>query len=430
MYSNSSNKAGGIDKLHICANIILVILTLRLGRKDDMQIAEIRGRLFSDLERFKTPDGYLSAGYPYFGTLYGRDGLTTGLQMLGIDSNIAKAILYWLAQYQAKITSDEADSQPGRILHVLENNLSNMPNREYPYFGSVDAPPLFVVLAGEYFKETHDKEFLSQISSNIVAAMEWLSVYGDADNDHFIEYERKNPYGDYHQGWKDCVEDHLKIDLPVAIVEVQGYAYAAYRAAADLADQLGMDKSLANSWLEKAEELRKAFHKSFWWEEESYYYLALDGSKKPRKSVTSNPGHLLFTGIIPEEVLDKVIDRIFQLDLFTQYGVRTLSQNDPDFDPLSYHLGPPWIHDNWWIYYGLKKLGRTREAALIKQATISTYRALGCAPELHGVTKEGQIFPLTEEGGEYVHHPGPNPGYANRLQAWATCGLLDMLRED
>ena len=396
----------------------------------DMEIAEIRSRLLSDVKKLKAPEGFLAAGYPYFSELYGRDSLISAWQILKIDPDIAKSTLYQLAKGQATTPSDKADREPGQILHVRGENLSAMPGCELPYFGSVDSTPLFVTVAGEYFNVTGNATFIRQIWDNIVAAVNWMSEYGDADHDHFLDYERKNPHGDFHQGWKDCFEDHLRIDPPVAIVEAQGYAYAAYRSGANLANQLGIDKSLATSWLEKAEELRKAFHESFWWDEESYYYLALDGSKRPRKSVTSNPGHLLFTGIIPDEALDKVIDRIFKPDLFTPYGIRTLSKNDPDFDPLSYHLGTPWIHDNWWTYYGLEKLGRVKEANLVKQAAIATYRALGCAPELHGVDKDDQIFSLTEEGGEYVHHPSPNIGYANPLQAWSSCGLLYMLGED
>jgi len=408
--------------------LLFILVIFKLGKEDNMKVVEIRGRLLSDIEELKTKKGYLNAGHPYFATLYGRDSLIAAWQMLRIDPCIAKATLYWLAQYQAKTTNAKADRQPGRILHVLENNLSTMPNCEFPYFGSVDSTPLFIIVASEYFKVTHDTTFLLQIWENIVAAIDWMSVYGDVDDDHFIEYKRKNPYGTFHQGWKDCFENHLKITPPVAIVEAQGYAYAAYRAAADLAEQLGMDKVFAGSWLQKAEELRKAFHESFWWEEESYYYLALDRTKKPRKSVVSNPGHLLFTGIVLEEVLEKTIGRMFQPDLFTSYGIRTVSENDPDFDPFSYHLGSVWPHDNWIIYTGLKKLGFTEEANRIKQALLLAYQELECIPELFRV-ENGQIFPLTE-GPEYVHHPGPNPGYANRLQAWAICALLDMLQED
>jgi len=393
-----------------------------------VQVEKIKDMLLSDMEVLKAPKGYLKAGNPYFDTLFGRDSLIAAWQMLRIDSRIAKATLYWLAFYQAETINDKADREPGRILHVLRNNLSDMPNREYAYFGSADSTPLFIIVAGEYFKVTLDKDFLLQIWSNIVAAVNWMAVYGDADDDHLVEYERKNQYGDFHQGWKDCVEDHLQISLPVAIVEVQGYAYAAYRAAADLAVQLGKDELFANSWFEKAEGLRRTFHRSFWWEEESYYYLALDGSKKPRESITSNPGHLLFTGIVPEEVLEKVIERIFQPDLFTPYGIRTVSENDPAFDPFSYHLGSVWPHDNWIVYNGLKKLGFEKEANRIKQALLLAYQELECMPELFRV-EGGRIFPLTE-GPEYVHHPGPNLGYANRLQAWAICALLDMLQED
>ena len=384
----------------------------------------IKDQLLSDTDKLRSPLGYLNAGYPNFNTLFGRDALIAGWQMLHIDSSLARAALHHLAYYQATTFSDGTDRQPGKILHVLESN--TMPGREMPYFGSVDATPLFVIVAGEYFRVTQDKAFLLRIWPNVIAAINWILVVGDADHDHFIEYERKTPHGDFHQGWKDCREDHLKITPPVAIVEAQGYVYAAYRSAANLAEQLGRDA--ANLWLDKAQELKEAFHKPFWWETESYYYIGLDGSKIPRESVSSNPGHLFFTGIIPEHVLPKIIQRIFQPDLFTPYGIRTLSERDPDFDSFSYHLGSVWPHDNWIIYNGLRKLGFTEEADRIKQALLLAYREMGYMPELYRV-EDGEIFPLTE-GPEYVHHPGPNTGYANRLQAWAICGLLDMIWED
>jgi len=393
-----------------------------------MQKEKIRDGLRSDIAGLKTKAGYFMAGFPYFATLFGRDSLIAAWQMLWVDPDIAKATLYWLAKYQAKTANANADQEPGKILHVLAENLSTRPDCEFPYFGSVDSTPLFVIVAGEYFKVTHDKGFLLQIWPNIVAATNWISVCGDADRDHLITYERKTPYGDFHQGWKDCQDDHLKITPPVAMVEVQGYAYTAYRAAAYLAEQLDQDMLLADSWFKKAEELREVFHNLFWWEKESYYYMALDGSKNPKTSVSSNPGHLLFTGVIPKEVLQRVIRRMFEPDLFTPYGIRTLSSEDRDFNSLSYHHGSVWPHDNWIIYTGLMALGFQEEANRIKQALLLAYRELGCMPELFRV-ENGQIFPLTE-GSEYQPHPGPNPGPGNSLQAWASCGLLDMLCQD
>jgi len=380
-------------------------------------------KLLSEMERFRSPRGYFHAGYPYFDTFFGRDGLIVGWQMLWIDPSIAKAALYWAAQYQATTFNNKADCQPGKILHVLDGDT---PNQQFPYFGSVDSTPLFVIVADAYFRVTHDKKFIISIWGNIVRAVNWLLMHGDTDFDSFIEYKKINPYGNFHQGWKDCREDHLKIAQPVAIVEAQGYAYSAYLSAVHLSGQVDKGKPFVSLWLKKAEKLREEFHKHFWWEKESCYYLALDGSKRPKESVVSNFGHLFFTGIIPDEVLGRVVKRIFEPDLFTPYGIRTLSEEDPDFDPFSYHLGSIWPHDNWIIREGLKKLGLAEEADRIKRAILLAYHELGDMHELFRV-EHGQIFSLTD--GEYVHHPGSEPGPANTYQAWAICGLAAMVFE-
>lgn len=390
---------------------------------------ELRKKLLLDIEKLKVPEGYLNAGYPNYRTLFGRDSLIAAWQMLKIDPQIAKATLQILAMYQGKTVNEKAEEEPGKILHEYRfksKKQAELPNWKFPYFGSIDSTPLFIIVANQYFQETGDRDFLLKIWNNIVAAIDWILTYGGVDHDHFVKYERKNPHGLFHQGWRDCFFDHLKITPPVAIVEAQGYTYDAYRAASDLAVQLNRDRLLANSWLQKAEELRKAFYKSFWWKEESYYYLALDGSKRPRKSVSSNPGHLLFTGIIPKEVLQRFVKRLFRQDLFTPYGIRTVSENDPDFDPLSYHLGSIWPHDNWIIYYGLKQLGFLREANRIEQALCSAYQELRHMPELFGV-KNGQVISLSIG----AQHPrlSENIIRANPLQAWAACGLLNIIWE-
>ena len=394
-----------------------------------MKKEEIKKRLLSDVEKLKAPQGYLHAGYPSFDTLFGRDSLIAALQMFDVDPQVARATLQSLAKHQGKIFDQKSEEEPGRILHEFARNPKSTPHWKFPYFGSVDATPLFVVVANEYFHKSNDRGFLLQIWDNIVQALDWMSIHGDADRDHFIEYERKNPHGLFHQGWRDSFDDHLKVDPPVAIVEAQGYAYAAYCAGANLAEKLGKSKKLLHSWRTEAEALRVAFHRSFWWEEETYYYLALDGLKRPRKSVSSNPGHLLFTGIVPEEVLQQFVKRLFNPDLFTPYGIRTVSEHDPDFDPTSYHLGSVWPHDNWIIYDGLKKLGFRREANRIKQALFSAYRELGHIPELFGV-ENGKIISLS--GGSDVKRSLSQDELvrANPLQAWATCTLLNMIWED
>ncbi|HDH31230.1 MAG TPA: hypothetical protein ENH26_00445 [Candidatus Wolfebacteria bacterium] len=396
-----------------------------------MRNKEIKNKLLLEINKLKTPEGYLMAGYPNYSTLFGRDSLISSWQMIEIDSEIAKNTLRILSKYQGKIINSKSEEEPGKILHEYrfkrEEQLG-LPHWKFPYFGSVDSTPLFIIVAGEYFKKTNDKDFLLEIWDNIAAALNWLLVYGDSDKDNFIEYEMKNSYGLFHQGWRDAFEDHLKIIPPVAIIEAQSYAYAAYNTGIELSEHFSKDSSLKNLWTEKAETLQKAFQKAFWWEEESYYYLALDGSKNPRKSVSSNSGHLLLSDIISEEFKEKLVKRLFMDDLFTPYGIRTVSEKDPDFDYSSYHLGSVWPHDNWLIYYGLRKSGFLKEAKQIKQALLSAYQELNYIPELFAVKDDKIIF--LSEG---VRHPRKRPVNIikpNKLQAWSVCGLLNMIWED
>lgn len=392
---------------------------------------EIKNKLFIEINKLKAPEGYLRAGYPSYFTLFGRDSLISAWQMIEIDPLIAKNTLKILAKYQGKITNNKSEEEPGKILHehwFKRKDKSALSHWQFPYFGSVDSTPLFIILAEKYFEKTNDKKFLLQIWDNIVSALNWLSVYGDPDQDNLIEYKRKNPYGLFHQGWRDGAEDHLKIIPPVAIVEVQGYAYAAYKAGIKLAEHFTKSDFLARLWTEKANMLKEKFQKDFWFEEESYYYLALDKNKNPRKAISSNPGHLLFSGIVQQEARQKLVERLFKDDLFTPYGIRTLSENDPDFDYSSYHLGSIWPHDNWIIYCGLKQSGFLDEAEQIKQALLLAYKELGHIPELFAV-KNNKIIPLFREAKRHEKKLS-KVVKVNSIQAWAVCSLLSMVWED
>jgi len=392
---------------------------------------KIKNELLAEIEKLKTPEGYLMAGYPNYFFLFGRDSLISSWQMLEIDSAIAKNTLEILAKYQGKTVNNKREEEPGKILHEYRFKRKDrlaLPRLDFPYYGSVDSTPLFVIVAERYLEQTGDEEFVARIWDNVIMALNWLSAYGDKDNDNFIEYERKNPYGLFHQGWRDNFENHLKINPPVAIVEAQGYAYAAYMAGVKLAENFGRGDFLKNLWAEKAAALAAAFQKRFWWEEERYYYLALDKNKEPKRSVSSNPGHLLFSGIVPERAARKTVKRLFQKDMFTPFGIRTVSENDPDFDCSSYHLGSVWPHDNWMIYYGLKRSGFSKEAELIKRSMLAAYNELRSAPELFGV-KDGKIFSLAGGAKQYEKRPRKTIK-ANPLQAWAACGLLNMIWED
>lgn len=388
-----------------------------------MNIQEIKRKLLQDIEKLKTAEGYLKAGYPRYNTLFGRDSLISAWQMLKIDSSIARATLQVLAKHQGKAVNPRAEEEPGKILHEYRfssKGQMELPNWDFPYYGSVDSTPLFIILAAKYLQQTGDRTFLLNKWNNITAAFNWIINYGDSDGDGYIEYERKNPYGLFHQGWRDGVEDHLKIKPPVAIVEAQGYAYTAYQSTITLAKNLNQN-NVAKDAFSRARVLKRKFNRDFWMERENYYALALDGEKKPREAVTSNPGHLLFTGIIAKDRIKPLISRLFQPDLWTPYGIRNHSSEEPDFDPYSYQCGSVWPHDNWIAYKGLMVLGFSSYAERIEKALLNTYMVLGKIPELYAVAN-GKIVDLSDSPVKGVS--------ANPLAAWASAGLLEMIWED
>jgi len=340
-----------------------------------------------------------------------------------VDPSIARATLQALAKYQGKAVNPKAEEEPGKILHEYRfspREQAELPYWDFPYYGSVDSTPLFVVLAANYFRRTGDRKFLLRVWENIVAAINWIVIYGDMDGDDYVEYEKKNPRGLFHQGWRDGVEDHLKIKPPVAIVEAQGYVYAAYESLIFLAKELGKN-NISGKASTRLEVLRKKFSEDFWMERENYFALALDGEKRQREVVTSNPGHLLFTGIVAQDKIEPLISRLFEPDLWTPYGIRNHSSKNPDFDPYSYQLGSVWPHDNWIIYTGLRDLGYDGHADQIKKGLLRAYRELAYIPELY-VVADGKIEDLSAS---------PIRGTsANPLQAWASAGLLEMIWND
>jgi glycogen debranching enzyme len=386
-----------------------------------MNLGEIKRRLLENIEKLRSSMGYLNAGYPQYNTLFGRDSLISAWQMLKVDFSIARATLQVLAKYQGKSLNPRAEEEPGRILHEFRfdaKSQAELPHWNFPYYGSIDSTPLFIIIASEYFQRTMDMTFLSQIWSNILAAFRWVRDYGDKDEDCYVEYKRRNPYGLFHQGWKDGSKDHLKIKPPVAIVEVQGYIYAAYQRLIFL--DRGLDKNIVSKEaFARSEALKKKFNEDFWMEKENYFALALDGEKRQRNVVTSNPGHLLFTGIIIQEKIKPLVSRLFQSDLWTPYGIRSHSAKDSDFDPYSYHKGSVWPHDNWIIYKGLRSLRFDLHADRIKNALLRAFGELGKIPELYAVVND-KIVDLSQM--ESV--------LANPLQAWSSAGLLEMIWED
>lgn len=369
-------------------------------------------KLKKEVLELKDIRGYLRAGKPSFNRLFGRDSLIASWQLLDWNQNICKATLEILSEFQGSVINEDKEEEPGKILH--ETALTGEKGLEghfpFPYYGSVDSTPLYLIVFAFYLNKTNDKKFMLAHWDNILMALNWMEEYGDKDKDYFLEYERKNPTGLFHQGWKDSFEDHLKIEPPVAIVEVQGYQYAALREVANLAD-IKREWDLADSLRDRARKLKEEFNKKFWMEDKKYFALALDGSKNQRKAITSNPGHLLFTGIVDSDKIPLLVERLFAEDMWTPYGIRTHSALEPDFESCAYHLGSIWPHDNWIIAQGLKKLGYKKEYTKIKKALLRAFHALGCLPEFYCV-KEGRII---------------CPETSNYPQAWSTGALMNFL---
>jgi glycogen debranching enzyme len=388
-----------------------------------MNSDEIKQRLLKDIEKLRSKEGYLNAGWPRYNTLFGRDSLISAWQTLQIAPSVARDTLETLAKYQGRDLDSRAEEEPGKILHEYRfdpEKQAELPRWSFPYYGSVDSTPLFVIVADKYLQQTNDIAFVSKIWNNITAAFNWMLRFGDMDADGYVEYRRRNPAGLFHQGWKDGIRDHLRIKPPVALVEVQGYVYAACISLVSMARKLGRN-DIVKQASTRSKVLKKRFNTDFWMQEKNYFALALDGEKRQRKAVTSNPGHLLFTGLVSSSKIRLLISRLFKPDLWTHYGIRTHSAEETDFDPYSYQLGSVWPHDNWIIYTGLRQLGFNREASRIKKALLDAYGELGKIPELYAVV-DGRIADLSKSE---VSEASANP-----LQAWASAGLLEMIWND
>jgi glycogen debranching enzyme len=362
---------------------------------------ESSNELFNEVCRRATADLYMLmtrtchglypyAGIPWYSTVFGRDGIITAMLVLWLDPSVAKGVLGFLAETQAKTFDTFSEAQPGKILHETRNGemarLGEVPFRHY--YGTVDATPLFIMLAGMYFDRTGDIGTIAAIWPNIKAALQWIADFGDSDGDGFVEYARQTGSGLVNQGWKDSYDSifHAGGQLaegPIALCEVQGYVFAAKIHAAKLAHRMG-EYDLEIKLRGEAQILRKNFEAAFWCEDLGTYALALDGNKVPCRVRTSNAGHALFTGIASPGRAARVAGTLLGPDSFSGWGIRTVASGEARFNPISYHNGSVWPHDNAMIAIGLARYGFVWHAAKVFSAMFeaAAFQDLRRLPEL------------------------------------------------
>jgi glycogen debranching enzyme len=372
------------------------------------------------------PDSSLpAAGLPWFMTVFGRDSLITSFQALPFTPELAATTLKVLAARQATEVDDFRDAEPGKILHEIRfGELTHFDERPHsPYFGTADATPLFLVLLDEYERWTGDIELVRTLEPNARAALQWIDEHGDRDGDGYVEYERRNTEtGLENQCWKDSW-DSIRFangaiaEGPIATCEIQGYVYDAKVRSARLAREVWNDDELANRLEREAEDLKEHFNRDFWIRGRGFYALALDGQKRRVDSLTSNIGQLLWSGIVEEHRAPHVVEHLMSEALFSGWGVRTMAEGEGGYNPIRYHNGTVWPHDNSLIALGLARYGYREEAARIAQAVLeaATYFRYRLPEVFAGYRRGRTSFPV-----EYPTASSP--------QAWATGTPLAFLR--
>ncbi len=328
-----------------------------------------------------------AAGLPWFMTLFGRDTLITSLQTVWVGPELARGALHLLGALQGTREDDFRDEEPGKILHEVRNGELTVTGEKphSPYYGTADATPLYLILMSEYWRFERDDEFVRARWPNVVAALGWIDRYGDRDGDGYVEYQTRSSQGLGNQCWKDSWDGVQFSDgripyLPIATAEIQGYVYDAKLRVAELAEQVAGDAELASRLRAEAAALRERFNRDFWTETRGgYYVVGLDGDKHQIDSLTSNMGHLLWSGIVPEDRAARVARLLISEEMFSGWGVRTLSTEDAGYNPIGYHTGTVWPHDNAIAALGLARLGFREEAnrialAQLEAASFSAFR--------------------------------------------------------
>lgn len=372
-----------------------------------------------------SPDVWLpAAGVPKFVTLFGRDALIVSLQNMLIQAGFASGVLQKLAQLQATELDDWRDAEPGKMLHEVRSgelaHFQKVPHT--PYYGTADTTPLYLIVLHETWKWLGDTSLLRDYRQVVLRCLDWIDQYGDLDGDGLQEYKTRSSAGIKNMGWKDSDEsvvypDGSQVESPTALCELQGYVFDAWMRMAEVFDALE-EPDRAVELRQKAAKLQAQFESSFWCEDLGFYAFALDPDKQPVRTIASNPGHCLWSGIIRRDRATKVVERLLQSDMWTGWGLRTLSADNPAYNPFSYHLGSVWPHDNGIIALGLKRYGFGAEAAKIMSGVSEAARHFASyrLPELYaGIERQPGAFPVP-----YLE--------ANVPQAWAAGSVFHLLQ--